>query len=211
MLRAAIPHDELGNALSHGLGCVLALGALPLLARAGTTTPTALRESGLALYALSLLSMFVVSALYHASPAGPAKQRLRRLDHAVIFLFIAGSCTPFALGRLDPLAQLPALAAVWVVALAGMLLKLAGRLRHPLLSTLLYLVFGWLAAAAAWPALGELDGRALALLVDGWLAYTLGCVFYLRGDRVRQAHFVWHLFVMLGSGLHLAAVLLAGH
>ena len=209
MLRDAIPNDELGNAVSHGLGCVLAIAALPLL-KSDLTTQATLRQAGFAVFGLTMLMMFVASALYHAAPAGDAKCRLRRLDHAAIFLFIAGSTTPFALGRADPLAQWPLLAAVWGVALVGIVLKLSDRLRRPLTSTALFLAFGWLAAGAVWPVLGEMAPRAQAFLLGGGLAYTVGCAFYLLGWRVRQAHLAWHLFVMVGCACHLAALVTSG-
>jgi len=109
-------------------------------------------------------------------------------------------------------ADLPAapgwtLAAVWLTALAGMALKLANRLRRPLMSTLIYLAFGWLAAAAAWPALGRLNATALGLVVVGGLAYSMGSAFYLLGHRMRWAHLVWHVFVLLGCACHFLALM----
>jgi hemolysin III len=209
MMRDAIPNEELGNAVSHGLGCLLALAALPLL-RSELVAQATLRQAGVAVFALTMLAMFVASALYHAATAGEAKQRLRRLDHAAIFLFIAGSATPFVLGRAEAMVNWTLLAAIWSVAAVGIAMKLTGRLRAPLASTALYLAFGWLAAAAGWPAIAEMAPRAQTFLVGGGLAYTVGCAFYLLGWRVRQAHLAWHLFVLVGCASHLAALFSAG-
>lgn len=255
MPRSAEQTEELANAATHGLGCMLALAAWPALAGTPATAhPTALgagyglTQLGSSVFVLTMLLMFLVSAAYHAAPVGATRQRLRRLDHALIFIFIAGSCTPFVIGPgaggLDPISAgasgagavwpgaispavlTPAgawhsgtgwpatpwltLAAVWLVALAGMLLKLANRLRRPLLSTGLYLVFGWLAAAAAWPALIQLNNTALGLVVGGGLAYSLGSAFYLLGHRMRWAHLVWHVFVLLGCACHFLALWVSG-
>lgn len=236
MPRSAEQTEELANAATHGLGCLLALAAWPALAGAPATphppawgTSHGLAQLGSTVFVLTMLLMFLVSAAYHAAPVGATRQRLRRLDHALIFVFIAGSCTPFVIGpgatgagSVNPSALGPAdawrvgaglpatpwltLGAVWLVALAGMLLKLANRLRRPLLSTGLYLAFGWLAAAAAWPALGQLSGTALGLVVGGGLAYSVGSAFYLLGHRMRWAHLVWHVFVLLGCACHFMAL-----
>lgn len=232
MPRSAEQTEELANAATHGLGCLLALAAWPALAGAPATPhPAALGSShgltqlGSTVFVLTMLLMFLVSAAYHAAPVGATRQRLRRLDHAVIFIFIAGSCTPFVigpgangLGAADgwragtsfPATPWWTLGAVWLVALAGMLLKLTNRLRRPLLSTGLYLAFGWLAAAAAWPALGQLNSAALGLVVGGGLAYSLGSAFYLLGHRMRWAHLVWHVFVLLGCACHFLALWISG-
>lgn len=255
MPRSAEQTEELANAATHGLGCLLALAAWPALAGAPATPhPAALSSShgltqlGSTVFVLTMLLMFLVSAAYHAAPVGATRQRLRRLDHAVIFIFIAGSCTPFVIGpgaialgasgadagwpdaigfgAISPDVGGPArawpvavgwpatpwltLGAVWLVAVTGMLLKLTNRLRRPLLSTGLYLAFGWLAAAAAWPALGQLNSAALGLVVGGGLAYSLGSAFYLLGHRMRWAHLVWHVFVLLGCACHFLALWISG-
>ena len=227
MPRSAEQTEELANAASHGLACLLVLAAWPVLAAAADSGRPGLNSAGSSVFLVTMLLMFVVSALYHAAPVGSVKQRLRQWDHAAIFLFIAGSCTGFAVGpgvqagqagqaglaELDGQAGQTGLllAAVWVVALAGMALKLADRLRQPMLSTLLYLAFGWLAAGAALPMLVQLSPTALALLVGGGVAYSLGCWFYLVGHRVRWGHLVWHMLVICGSTCHLLALLQSGH
>ncbi len=199
--------EELANAFSHGLGAVLALAAWPVLASPpDRPAASSLAQAGSTVFAITMLLMFVISAAYHAAPVGPGRRRLQRLDHATIYLFIAGSCTPFALAGAAQPETWPLLAAVWALALTGMLLKLADRLRRPLMSTLLYLGFGWLAAAAALPAMPQLSSQSLGLLWAGGLAYTVGAAFYLLGRRMRYGHLIWHLLVMLGCGCHLLAI-----
>ena len=203
--------EEIWNALSHGLGGLLALMAWPALAGPLTQPQTGgLQQAGSAVFAITMVLMFVVSSAYHASPVGPGRRRLQRLDHAAIYLFIAGSCTPFALGNADDPQTWPLLGAVWLLALTGMLLKLSDRLRRPLMSTLLYLAFGWLAAAAAAPAMAQMPQHSFVLMVAGGLAYTVGAAFYLLGRHVRYGHLVWHVLVMVGCACHLMAVLQPG-
>ncbi len=124
----------------------------------------------------------------------------------MIFVFIAGSYTPFALAALQRGEGGGTLALVWGLALLGVALKLGNRLQHPLVSTLLYLAFGWLVAAVGLPVLAALPPTGLQLLVAGGLAYTLGCVFFLLDRRMPYSHLVWHLFVITGSVCHFLAV-----
>ena len=174
--------------------------------RAGCPTGPA-RRLGAAVFALTMSVVYLASTVYHALPPGRAKQWLNRVDHAAIFLFIAGSFTPFALRNLDNGSGQLAFGMVWLLALAGIVCKAGGRLRCPLRSTLLYVALGWLAAAAALPTLAVLSTDQILLLAGGGAAYMVGAVFFLIDHRLRFSHFVWHLFVLAGSGCHFAAML----
>jgi len=198
--------EERANAASHALGCVLALFAMPALAQQVGADQHPLRQVGISVFVGSMVLMYLVSAVYHAAPVGQAKRWLRKCDHAVIFLFIAGSFTPYALAALQRGEGAGTLAAVWVLALVGMALKLGDRLQHRLASTLLDLAFGWLVAALALPMLAKLPPDSLRLLVAGGLAYSLGCLFFLLDRRLAYSHLVWHLFVITGSTCHFLAV-----
>jgi len=198
--------EERANAASHALGCLLALFAMPTLAQQVDAAQHPLRQVGVTVFVGSMVLMYLVSAVYHAAPVGPAKRWLRQCDHAVIFLFIAGSFTPFALSALQRGEGAETLAAVWGLALLGMALKFGNRLQHPLVSTLLYLAFGWLVAAVAQPMLVALPPDGLRLLVAGGLAYSLGSLFFLLDRRLPYSHLIWHLFVITGSTCHFLAV-----
>lgn len=200
------PREERANAASHGLGCLLALASMPVLADQVDATLHPSRHLGVWIFIGSMALMYAVSALYHALPVGTAKCWLRKCDHAVIFVFIAGSYTPFALGQIQRGEGGQVLLAVWGIALAGVLLKLLDRLRHPLLSTGLYLAFGWMVLVVARPMLDSLPPLGLQLLVAGGLAYSLGSLFYLIDRRMPYSHLVWHLFVITGSTCHFLAV-----
>jgi hemolysin III len=200
--------EEIANSISHGVGFVLAVAALPVLLR------TCEQHGGKALdllaagvFAATMILLYLVSAVYHALPTGRIKQLFNRIDHAAIYLFIAGSYTPFALGALREDNGWLLCGVVWVLAMMGAGAKLLNKLSHPLLSTGLYVAMGWLAVLAAGPLLDRISPTGLLLLLAGGAAYTLGAVVFLLDSRVRYAHFAWHLLVMGGSTCHFLAAL----
>ncbi len=199
--------EEVANALSHGIGFLLAVASLPVLvgvsARRGDTAGVV----GASLFSATMIVLYLVSALYHALPPGRAKRWLNRLDHAAIYLFIAGSYMPFTFGVLYGAWGWALFGVVWAAALLGVAAKLLDRLRHPLWSTGLYVLMGWVALVAAAPLVERMSGAGLAWLVAGGLAYTLGALVFLFDSKLRYAHFVWHLFVMAGSACHFCAAL----
>jgi hemolysin III len=204
--RAQTRHEERANALSHGLGLLLATASLPVVIEIATRGRG--NVLGAAVFCATMTLVFFASTVYHALPQGRAKDWFNRLDHAAIFVFIAGSFTPFALDNLQGLPGQAGFAAIWLLALAGVGLKAMGRLRHPLRSTALYVVLGWLAGVAVLPVLQRMAPAGQWLLAGGGLAYTVGAVFFLLDQRLRYGHFVWHLFVLGGCGCHFAAALL---
>ena len=198
--------EEIANALSHGLGFLLALASLPILvqhARHGGAASVV----GASLFAGTAMVLYLVSTLYHALPAGAAKRWFNRFDHASIYLFIAGSYMPFLFGALRGPWGWTMFAVVWSVAALGIAAKLLDRLKHPLWSTGLYVAMGWVALIAAAPLVHRMSPTGLTWLVAGGLSYTLGAVVFLLDSRLRYAHFVWHLFVLGGSTCHFFAVL----
>ncbi|TDM08186.1 MAG: hemolysin D [Ideonella sp. MAG2] len=199
--------EEWANALSHGLGCLLALAALPLLVMDAWAEGSQADVAAAAVFGGSMILLYGVSALYHALPVGSAKAWLNRLDHAAIYLFIAGSYTPFTLGVLKGGWGWMLFIIVWTAAAAGVAIKLLNRLKHPWLSTGLYIAMGWVAVLAAGPLIERMPTAGLAWLVAGGLSYTLGAFVFLMDNKVRYAHFVWHLFVLGGSVCHFFAVL----
>lgn len=205
--RAQTWGEELANTLSHGIGCVLAVASLPILVHFSAQRGGAADVVGASLFSATMILLYLVSALYHALPPGRAKHWFNRLDHAAIYLFIAGSYMPYLLGVLRGPWGWSLFGVVWGAAALGVTAKLFNRLRHPLWSTGLYVAMGWVALVAAVPLFERLPGAALAWLVAGGLAYTLGALVFLFDSKVRYAHFVWHLFVMAGSACHFVAAL----
>jgi len=199
--------EELANAISHGIGCLLAIASLPVLVYFSAQRGGALDVVAASVFSTTMIVLYLVSALYHALPAGRAKHWCNRLDHAAIYLFIAGSYTPFALGVLRGGWGWSLFAIVWAAAALGITIKLLDRLKHPLLSTGLYVAMGWVALLAAGPLVERMPAAGIGWLVAGGLSYTLGAVVFLFDHRVRYAHFVWHLFVLGGSTCHFFAAL----
>jgi hemolysin III len=212
LLRAPQPRtqtgaEEIANAASHALACLLPLWAWPALADAAPRQAGALGMAAVAVFCTTMAAVFLASAVYHALPPGRAKLWARAVDHAAIYLFIAGSATPFTLGAMPGWAGLSTCALLWALALAGAGLKLMRRLTQRRLSTGLYLLLGWCALLATAPGVAALDATALAWLLAGGAAYLVGTAFFVFDASLRFGHFVWHLFVMAGSGCHLAAAM----
>ena len=199
--------EEVANALSHGLGLLLAVASLPILVVFSGQHGVRSSLAGALVFSITMMLLYGASMLYHALPVGRAKAIFQRLDHAAIYLFIAGSYTPFVLGPLYGVWGWSLFGVVWGAAALGITAKLLNRLSHPWLSTGLYVAMGWVAVVAAGPLLERMASQGLALLVAGGVAYTLGAVFFLLDNRVRYAHFIWHLFVLAGSVLHFFAAL----
>jgi hemolysin III len=199
--------EEIANAISHGAGCLLAAASLPVLVSHAAQHGGVADVVGASLFAATMIVLYLVSALYHALPPGRAKHWFNRLDHAAIYLFIAGSYMPYLLGVLRGVWGWTLFGVVWGVAAFGIVAKLFNRLRHPLWSTGLYVAMGWVAVVAAAPLIERLPGSGLAWLVAGGLSYTVGAGVFLLDGRIRFAHFAWHLFVIAGSACHVVAVL----
>ena len=199
--------EEIANSLSHGIGFVLAIASLPLLLAFAGGRTSAINLVAMSVFSATMMLLYGVSTLYHAVPHGRAKALLNRVDHAAIYISIAGSYTPFVLGVLRGGWGWSLFGVVWAFGLLGFTAKLMNRLKHPLWSTGLYVAMGWVAVVAAAPLVARLPGAGLALLVAGGVLYTAGAVVFLFDSRVRFAHFVWHLFVLGGSACHFFAVL----
>ena len=205
--RAQTRAEELANALSHALGVLLALAAWPVLADAARLQSGRVGVLAVTVFCATMVLQYAASTVYHALPNGRAKLWARAVDHAAIFVFIAGSSTPFTLGLMQGPRGVVTCALVWVLALCGASLKLRRRLTNRRLSTGLYILLGWLALLVAWPGLQTLEVTALWWLFGGGLAYLIGTAFFVFDASLRFGHLLWHLFVMAGSGCHVCAAL----
>ncbi len=205
--RAQSTGEELANSLTHGLGVVITLVAGPLLVILALGTGDPWRVVAAAVYATTLLLLFTSSMLYHALRSPRAKAVFQRIDHAAIYLLIAGTYTPFTLVTLRGPWGWSLFGIVWGLAIAGVALKGAFGARLPMLSTAVYLGMGWLMVVALRPLTLHVAPRGIVWLVAGGLFYTGGVVFYVRDERRRYHHAIWHLFVLAGSMSHFCAVL----
>ncbi|MGA9163412.1 MAG: hemolysin III family protein [Thiobacillus sp.] len=205
--RAQSREEEIANSLSHGFGLVTAMVATLFLIRHAVRQGEAGFIVGASIFAATMVLLYLASTLYHALPVGRAKRVFRVIEHSAIFLLIAGTYTPFTLGVLRGAWGWTLLALVWGLAVAGILLKALNRMAHPILSTGLYLLMGWLIVIAAQPLSARVPLSGLLWLIAGGLAYTLGVIFFALDSRLRYGHFIWHLFVMAGTACHYFAVL----
>jgi hemolysin III len=198
--------EEIANSVSHGVALLAAIAAVPFLIAAASDL-RAVNVVGAGVFAATMLLLYFTSTVYHALPAGRAKRVFLKLDHGAIYLFIAGSYTPFALGALGGPWGWTLFGLVWSLAAVGVTLKAFDRLSHPWWSTGLYLAMGWLVVIAAVPLVERVPLPGVALLAAGGLAYTAGVAFFVLDSRLRYAHAVWHGFVVTGTGCHFFAVL----
>lgn len=205
--RAQSRAEELANSISHGVGLIGALVAAPILMVMTARTGTTANIVGAGIFSLCMVLTYLNSSLYHAMPQGRLKQSFRHLDHASIFLLIAGTYTPFTLGVLGGAWGWTLLGLIWAMAAWGLLLMRVGRLANPWLSNGLYLAMGWLILVAIVPMVTRMETAGLLWLLAGGLSYSVGVVFYALDARLRFGHFLWHLFVLAGTACHFFAVL----
>ena len=198
--------EELANVLTHGLGVVGGIAATAILIVMASLRSDAWGIVGVAVFGATLVALYSASTIYHAVRQQKLKARLKVLDHATIYLLIAGSYTPFMIGDLRGGWGWSLFGVIWGLAVAGVVFKLFFTGRFPRLSTILYLAMGWLVVLAVGPMLRELSTPVLLWLLAGGVAYSAGTIFF--HGRMRYTHAVWHLFVLAGSACHTVAVAL---
>ena len=198
------PQEELINASSHGLGAVLALIAAIFLIVKGYGLPLG-QWISLWVYGLSLVLLLSSSMLYHFAQDERKRYWYKKLDHTAIYYLIAGTYTPFLSIAIPTAKAHHLLIALWVIALIGTLFKLVFIHRFQRVSLAAYLVMGWLAVLVMDDMQRYLSKDAIQLLIAGGLAYTVGTLFYAL-KNVRYTHAIWHVFVLLGAGLHFLAI-----
>lgn len=199
--------EEIANSISHGIGLVAAVVATPFLIADAARRGELGFLVGAGVFAASMVLLYLASTIYHTLPMGKAKRVFRVVEHSAIFVLIAGTYTPFTLGVLHGAWGWTLLGLIWGLALVGVALKVFGRRSHPIVSTSLYLLMGWLILIAVDPLLARVPLSGLLWLVAGGVAYTAGVAFFALDSRLRYGHFIWHLFVLAGSACHYFAVL----
>ena len=197
--------EEIANGVTHGVGALASVVALPLLVMAAV--PRGIQSMvGNFVFGVSLVLLYVSSTIYHSLARNRAKRVLRIIDHSAIYVLIAGTYTPFTLGVLRGTWGWTLFGVVWSLAVLGVVLTASLGVRFPRLSTFVYIGMGWLIVIAIKPLMTHIPPAGLAWLVAGGLAYTGGTVFY-GWRRLPYQHTVWHLFVLTGSVCHYMAVL----
>ncbi|MDR2078232.1 MAG: hemolysin III family protein [Treponema sp.] len=198
--------EEIANAILHGLGAALAVAGLTLFVlRAGGWLGGkgggALELVSLTVFAVSMILMFLTSTLYHAIQHKGAKRVFRILDHSAIYLLIAGTYTPFSLLCLRGALGWTYFGFEWALAAAGISLYATGMKFMKKIELAVYILMGWAVIAGGYRLYHTIPRLSFAFLIAGGAAYTLGTFWYSR-RRLRNAHVIWHLFVLAGAAFH---------
>ena len=198
--------EELANCLTHGFGLVLSIAGLVVLIILATTRGTAIHIVCCCVYGFSLVTLYAASTVYHGCRRAERKHFYRTIDHAAIFLLIAGTYTPFTLINLWSNWGKLLFVSVWAIAIVGVIFKVFFTGRFEIVSTVLYIVTGWIAIFAVKPILAEIPSGGIILILMGGFFYTMG-VFFYASKRVPYSHAIWHVLVLTGSVCHYIAVM----
>ena len=198
--------EEIAHSITHGLGVLLSIAGLAVLVGFASSNGDAWHIVSCSIYGATMIILYSSSTLYHAITQPRAKAIFRHLDHAAIYLLIAGTYTPFTLVNLRGPWGWSLFGIVWGIALLGMVLEFVDAKRFRKLSIALYLGLGWIVLVAIDPMLDKVATGGLVLLLIGGLCYTFGVIFYVM-RRLTYHHAIWHVFVLAGSIVHFFAVL----
>lgn len=201
------PKEEIANAITHGIGALLSLAGLVLLIVFASIKGTAWHVVSFTVYGVSMLLLYSCSTLVHSFKEGKVKDLFEIFDHSSIYIYIAGTYTPFMLiAARGPLGW-TLFGIVWGIAIVGVVFKAFFVKRFLFMSTIFYLIMGWLIVFAWGPLTAAVPAPGIALLVIGGVLYSLGTIFYVwRGFPYHHA--IWHLFVLAASIVHFFAILL---
>ena len=198
--------EETINALTHGLGALFSLAGLVILVVLASRRGDAWHIVSCSIYGVTLVLLFSSSTLYHGCRSERAKHICHIIDHASIYLLIAGTYTPFVLVTLRGAWGWSLFGVVWGLALAGIVFQVFFVNRFRALQVVIYLLMGWLVVVAAKPLLARLPRPGLLWLLAGGLSYSFGVMFYIW-KKMPYHHAVWHMFVLAGAMSHYFAIL----
>jgi hemolysin III len=198
--------EEIANAITHGIGAALAIAALVILIVFAAIRGNVWHVVSFTVYGSTLILLYFASTLYHSLTNLRAKGVFHKFDHISIYLLIAGTYTPFCLTALRGWIGWTVFGVVWSCAILGAVLKSISVGKRVMMSTILYVLMGWVIIIAIKPLYNAMPYNGFLLLVAGGVSYTLGTIFFIR-DQVKYNHSVWHIFVLGGSVLHFFSVL----
>ncbi len=198
--------EEIFNAVTHGIGACLSVAALIILTVLASMKGTVWHVVSFSIFGAMLVTLYLVSTLYHSFRSKKLKRLFRKFDHMSIFLLIAGTYTPFCLAALDGYLGWTIFGVVWGCTILGIVLKALYTGKKEILSTIMYIALGWIVIFAIKPLYLTIPSLSFAFLIAGGIFYTLGTIFFSY-DKIKYNHGIWHLFVMAGSIFHFFAVL----
>jgi hemolysin III len=199
--------EEIANAVTHGIGALLSVAALVLLIIFSSLYGTVWHVVSFTIFGSFMVVLYFSSTMVHALPHGKAKDLFEIFDHASIYLFIAGSYTPFTFIVIQGSLGWTLFGIVWGLAIAGTIFKVFFVKKYLFTSTILYVAMGWLIVLGWNQIITNLDFNGIVLLIAGGICYTIGAIFYVwRGFKYHHA--VWHIFVIAGTATHFFCVLL---
>ena len=198
--------EEIFNSVTHGVGTLLSIAGLVMLVVMASIKGNAWHITACSIYGASMVLLYLNSTLYHSLTPPKAKYVFKILDHSSIFILIAGTYTPFLLVNLRGAWGWSLFGVIWGLAITGIVFKSVFIHRFNILSTIIYLLMGWLVVIAIKPLLGALPFAGLMWLIGGGLFYSLGVIFY-AWKKLPMSHGIWHLFVLGGTVCHFFAVL----
>ena len=202
--------EERFNMISHIVGGGMGIAATVLCVVAAALEGNVYGVVSGAIFGGSMVALYTISSVYHGLHSGTGKKVMQILDHCTIYFLIAGTYTPFCLCTIrqhDPALGWGTFGFVWALAVVGIVLNAIDLKRFQKLSMVLYLGMGWCIILTGKLIVQLLGGAGFALLVGGGVAYTVGAVFYGLGHKRRYIHSVFHLFCLVGSGLHILCIL----
>ncbi|TRO66924.1 PAQR family membrane homeostasis protein TrhA [Christiangramia sabulilitoris] len=199
------PREERLNIISHGLGLVLSIVALVLLILKAKDQGEPEYLISASIFGASMILVYAASTFYHSAQGTRMRIRLNIIDHAAIYVLIAGTYTPYALVTLEGTTGLTILWVVWLMALAGVILKLFFTGKFQLVSTIMYVAMGWLIIFAINPLLDNLSADGLWWLFAGGISYTIGAVLFML-NKLPYNHAIFHIFVLLGTFAHFISI-----
>lgn len=202
-----LPIEELINSVTHGLGLLLSVTALVLLVVFSSIYGTAWHIVGCSIYGATLVLLYGASTIYHSCKKPRHKQFLKIVDHGCIYFLIAGTYTPFLFVTLKGGWGWSLFGVIWGLAIAGFIFKIFYVHRFQIVSTLIYILMGWLMLIAFSPLKENLASAGIRWLFLGGIAYTAGTLFFAASKKIKFSHSVWHLFVLIGSICHFFSVL----
>jgi hemolysin III len=198
--------EEIANSITHGIGAGLSIAALVVLVVFASLYGDVWRIVSFSIYGACLTVLYTASTLYHSFRSQKLKKYFQIMDHASIYLLIAGTYTPFTLVHLRGGWGWSLFGVIWGLAVLGVIFKMFFTNRFNLLSTIIYLLMGWLIVIAFKPAVTHIPQGGLYWLLAGGLSYTFGVIFFLW-EKLPYSHAIWHLFVLGGSICHFFAML----